>query len=127
MKELRFPHFWLIGGWVSVIAALIVCELPARYVEIPNLSDKVEHATGFALLTLWFCGIYPRLRYWRIAIYFLLFGILIEILQAVINVGRHAEVLDVCADAAGVVIGALIALTPFGNWPRWLEAIIPRR
>lgn len=127
LSELRFPRFWLIAGWIAVIAALIVCLLPAKYVEVPNLNDKIEHAAGFALLVLWFAGIYPRRRYWLIALGFLLFGIVIEFLQGDMNWGRHADIHDVYADTAGIVVGVLVALTPIGRWPRWFEALIPKR
>lgn len=127
MKDLRFPRLWLIGGWIAVVAALIVCLVPGKYVEVANLNDKVEHAAGFGLLVLWFCGIYTQQRFWRIAIYFILFGALIELLQGAMSWGRHADIYDLCADAAGATTGVLIALSPIGNWPRWIEALIPKR
>jgi len=125
LRELRFPTLWLIAGWLAVIAALAVCLAPAKYVEVPNVNDKVEHAAGFALLVLWFTGIYPRSRYWLVASGFLLLGILIEILQGDMNWGRHSDVHDVYADAAGIVAGVLLALTPLARWPRWIESLIP--
>lgn len=126
LQDLRFARFWLVFGWISVIAALIVCILPARMVEVPGVNDKFEHALGYVLLTLWFCGIYPRRKYWAIALGYLLFGILIELLQGAMNWGRHADIHDVYADAAGIAIGLIIALTPVGRWPKWIEALIPR-
>jgi VanZ family protein len=126
-RDLRFKNIWLIGGWVAVIAALVVCLVPGKYVEVPNLNDKVEHATGFVLLVLWFCGIYSRRRYWVIALSFLVFGALIEVLQGAMNWGRHADILDWCADSAGVIAGILLSLTPLQNWPRWIEAIFSRK
>jgi VanZ family protein len=127
VKDLRFPRLWLIGGWIAVVAALIVCLVPGKYVEVANINDKIEHAAGFGLLVLWFCGMYLRSRYWRIAVYFVLFGALIEILQGLMNWGRHADIFDLLADSVGIAMGVLVALTPIGNWPRWLEALIPKR
>lgn len=127
MRDLRFPRFWLAAGWISIIAALAVCLAPAKYVEVVNVNDKVEHALGFALLVLWFCAIYPRRRYWMIVVGFVLLGALIEVLQGAMNLGRRADILDWCADSVGVVVGILISLTPFQNWPRWIEALLPRK
>ena len=127
LRDLRFATGWLIGGWIAVIAALAVCLLPGKYVEVASLNDKVEHATGFLLLVLWFCGVYPRKRYWVIATGFIVFGALIEILQGATNLGRHADILDWCADSAGVIVGILLSLTPLQHWPRWIEAIFPRK
>lgn len=127
LRDLRFKYVWLTGGWMAIIAALIVCLVPGKYVEVANLNDKVEHAAGFMLLALWFCGIFVRRRYWLIAIGFILFGAVIEVLQGAMNWGRHADVLDWCADSAGVIVGVLLSLTPLQNWPRWLEAIDPRK
>jgi len=127
VNDLRFPRFWLIAGWMAVIAALIVCLAPPKYVEVPGANDKVEHALGFILLTLWFCGIYQRRRYWLVAGAFLLFGVFVEIMQAWMNVGRNGDIHDVYADIVGISAGVLIALTPIGRWPRWIEALIPKQ
>lgn len=127
MKDLRFRRLWLVGGWLAVIAALIVCLAPPKYVEVPGANDKVEHTLGFVLLVLWFCGVYQRRRYWLVASSFLLFGIFVEIMQAWMNVGRNGDVNDVYADAIGIAVSVLIALTPVGNWPRWIEALVPKR
>ncbi len=127
LRDLRFATWWLVGGWISIIAALTVCLLPPRYVEIPGANDKIEHITGFVLLTLWFCGIYPRSRYWLIALCYLLFGIFIELMQGAMHLGRNCDIHDVYADVAGIVIGVALALTPLDRWPRWIEAVIPHK
>ena len=127
LRDLRFAKWWVLGGWIAVIAATMACLAPAKYVEIPSLNDKVEHATGFALLVLWFCSIYQRRRHWMIALYFLLFGVFIEVMQGAMNWGRHSDIHDVYADAAGIVIGITLALTPLSRWPRWIEALLAKK
>jgi len=127
LQDLRFPRFWLVAGWIAVITAMIICLAPPKYVEIPGANDKVEHTLGFVLLTLWFCGIYRRRRYWLVAAGFLLFGVVVEIMQAWMNVGRNGDIHDVYADAVGITAGVLIAWTPLGRWPAWFEVLIPRR
>lgn len=127
LPELRHGRFWVVFGWVAVVAALIVCTLPARYVEVPNVSDKVEHTLGYVLLTLWFCGIYPRRRYVWIVLGFVLFGAAIEVLQSAMNLGRHGDLNDMVADVAGIGIGLLLAFTPLGRWPHGIERFVDRR
>ena len=127
LTDLRFARFWLVCGWLSVAAALVVCLLPPRMVAVANVNDKVEHTAGFVLLTLWFCGIYPRSKYWRIVLCYLLFGVLIELLQGAMHVGRNADIHDVYADTTGVVLGVVLALTPLGRWPKWIEALFFRQ
>ncbi|HVY22391.1 MAG TPA: VanZ family protein [Steroidobacteraceae bacterium] len=127
LRDLRFVRWWLLGGWLAVIAAMVVCLVPGKYVETPGLNDKVEHATGFVLLTLWFCSIYRPRRYWMIALYFLLFGVFIEVMQGAMPFGRDSDIHDVYADAAGIVIGVVLALTPLSRWPQWIEAVLSKK
>ncbi len=122
LRDLRFGRWWLVLGWLAVAAALTVCLLPPKYVEIPNANDKTEHIIGFMLLTLWFCSIYARSRYWLIALYYLLFGVFIEVMQGTMHLGRNSDIHDVYADAVGIFIGVILALTPLGRWPRKIEA-----
>lgn len=127
LRELRFARFWLFGGLIAALAAFVVCILPAPMVELPGANDKVEHMLGYVLLTLWFCGIYPRSKYWIIAVAYLAFGVSIELVQGAMNWGRHADLKDVYADASGIVVGLLLGLTPLRRWPLWLEAWVPRK
>ncbi|MBK6714693.1 MAG: VanZ family protein [Burkholderiales bacterium] len=79
--------------------------------------DKLNHAVGFAGLTLAAClacgrcnsGHLARLRdTMRPALLMLAFGALIEVLQSFVP-ERSAEWADLLADGIGVVLGALLA------------------
>ena len=124
--DLRFRRFWLTFGWAAVSIALVVSLLPAQAVEIPNANDKLEHLFGYFMLTIWFCGIYPRRQYPLIALAMILMGGLVEVLQALMNLGRHAEFNDLVADTVGICMAVVLAMTPLGNWPRWIESLIKR-
>lgn len=126
VADLRYGRFWLVFGWVSVTVAMILNLAPATIVEMPGWNDKVEHSLGYFLLTLWFCGIYPRKRFWVVMLAMFGMGIAVEILQGAMHLGRHADVRDLVADLGGIVPAVLLALTPMGHWPRWIEALIPR-
>lgn len=127
VQTLKYGRFWLVFGWLAIVAALIVCLLPPQYVEVPNANDKMEHALGYVLLTLWFCGIYPRSQYWKIAVGYLIFGAVIEMLQSWMHLGRNGDINDMVADAAGIAVGVLLGCTPLGRWPHWIEFLFLRR
>lgn len=119
---LRYRRAWMVLGWVAVAIALALNLMPSEMTpELAN--DKFEHSSGYLALTLWFCGIYPRSRYWIVAASLLGMGILVEILQGAMHWGRHADVNDVVADAVGIGIGVVFALTIFADWPRRIEAL----
>ncbi len=124
--DLRYGRFWLIFGWVSVAAAMFLSLMPITMAKMPDWNDKVEHAFGYFLLTFWFCGIYPRNRFWVVALSMLGMGAAVEVLQGAMQLGRHADVRDLLADIIGIVPAVLLALTPLNHWPRWIEALIRR-
>src|SRR5262245_60829857 len=104
LLQLRFPRLWLAVGWILVVAAVVVCLIP----NVPGtagIGDKKLHFAGYLGLTLWFTGIYPRARYWLIALSLLVMGIAIEVLQSAMQVGRNGDVRDVIANASGVAVG----------------------
>jgi VanZ family protein len=125
LQDLRFGRFWLVFGWLSVMAAMVLSLVPAQVMELPDWNDKLEHSFGYFLLTFWFCSIYPRRNHWIVGMAMMGMGLLVEILQGVMQMGRHADVYDLLADAIGIVPALLVALTPLGRWPRWLEALVP--
>ena len=81
---------------------------------------------GYFLLTFWFCGIYPRRSYWKVGLAMLGMGLLVEILQGAMHLGRQADVRDLIADVIGIAPAILLSLTPLGRWPRWLEVLVAR-
>lgn len=113
---------WTILGWIAVAVALVLNLMPGAMTP-QVVGDKYEHVVGYVLLTLWFCGIYPRSRYWVIAAGLLGMGILVEILQGAMHWGRHADVDDVVADITGIAIGLALARTILAEWPRRVEAL----
>ena len=67
------------------------------------------------VLSVWFAGLYHRKSYWKIALVLLIFGFLIEACQRMVSY-RSAEMFDVGADAAGIILGLLISLAGIGGW-----------
>jgi VanZ family protein len=113
MKPLRHRKAWLALWLCGVTVLIVVCLLPSP--DLPNLhvSDKLEHATAFALLAGSAVQLFQR---WRallvVAAGLLALGIGIEFAQALFTTTRAMEAADVAADTTGIFVGLSIALTP---------------
>lgn len=90
--------------------------------ELPkvSLSDKVEHAIAYAVLTAVAFVLFPR----RLGLALaggMAFGVLIEVLQATMGFGRDGDWRDAAANASGaaVVAGAILLA-------RWARGSSPR-
>ena len=96
---LKHAKGWLIAGWVLVVVAIVLNLMPGHDLpKVPSGFDKVEHVIGYAGLTMWFAGIYPRSRYVIVAIALFAMGVAIEWLQGEMNVGRSRDYHDVMAN-----------------------------
>ena len=126
MLSLRFPRLWLTLGWAAVAFAIVVCLVPMSELPRVNASDKTEHFTAYLLLSLWFAGIYPRARYWIIAIGLCVLGVLIEFAQGAMHLGRHADAMDVVANSTGIVAGLTLCWLGLGGWAQWVETLVTK-
>lgn len=118
---LRHPRVWLGLGWAFILFAIILSLIPGQKLPPTGVSDKLEHAAAYMLLTLWFTGLYPRSSYWRIGLSMLLLGIVIEIAQGLMPFGRQADLRDVFANSIGILLGFVIALMGVGGWAQRIE------
>ena len=122
MLPLRYPRLWLAIAWTLVALAVLVSLMPVSQLpQPPVVNDKMEHLAAYMLLSLWFAGIYPRSRYWIIAIGLCVMGVLIEVAQGAMRYGRQADILDVLANSAGVILGLGLALLWLGGWAQRIE------
>ncbi|MFO1504371.1 MAG: VanZ family protein [Steroidobacteraceae bacterium] len=118
--ELRFRRLWFVMGLALAAFILVLCLLPGKDLPQIHLWDKFEHALAYVALAFLFGGIVIRRDYFWLGVSLVAFGGFIELLQA--HVGRDAEWFDLLADAIGVVLGLLLALTPLGLWAHWIES-----
>lgn len=125
--DLRHARLWLAGGWLMIVVVVAACLLPGPDIEpvARFLPDKAEHAIAFFGLTAWFCGLYPRGRWVRVAMAFLLLGILIEVAQGTFTTTRSMDFKDVLADATGIAIALLLARAGLGEWGILAERFLP--
>lgn len=131
MLPLRYPRLWLSLGWTAVTLAIVVSLVPiSELPQPPNVSDKTEHFVAYFLLSLWFAGIYPRSRYWIIALGLFVMGVLIEFAQGAMHFGRQADILDVLANSSGIVVGLLLCWLWLGGWAQriesWIEMLLSK-
>ena len=98
------------GGRILFLTAILLItdlalqpgyEMPARLFG----PDKVEHVAAFLVLTLLGRIAWPSLPVWILAILLSLYGLGIEIAQAMDWVGRTASLADFAADGVGIVLG----------------------
>lgn len=93
--------------WAAAVFAFVMASLP-KPPQIPgDPGDKVQHIIAFAVL-----GCLARLGWtqvsgWRLLAGLSAFGALIELVQAIPALNRHADWVDWAADtaAAGCVLG----------------------
>jgi VanZ family protein len=123
---LRYPRLWMAVGLALAAVIAVLSLVPNQ--ELPDLkvSDKIEHLLAYVALGFCFASVVVRRDWFWLALALLAFGALIEVAQGVMSLGRSAELKDLLADAAGIGIGFVLALTPLGGWARWLEAQILR-
>jgi VanZ family protein len=111
---------WWTLGIGLVLLALFLCLLPSRNLGDPvNLNDKVSHALGHAAMAVYFAGLVPRPRWWKIFVFLLCFGVVVEIAQYSMDLGREGEVGDVVANNLGALTGLALARAGLANWPAW--------
>ncbi len=134
MLPLRYAGRWQLASLILLLLVLAATLMPAIWFFDSKSQawtwfrgiDKWAHGIAFLILTLWFCGLYRRESYWRVAIGLLAFGLLIEVCQRMVSY-RTAELFDVAADAVGIVVGLLIAVAGIGGWCLQVETFLEQR
>jgi VanZ family protein len=120
--SLRHPWMWLGLGWTFILLAVVASLVPGQKLPQTGVSDKFEHTVAYALLTLWFAGIYPRGSYLRVGIGMFALGVALEFAQGAMPFGRQTDPRDVVANSLGVAVGLTIALIGLGGWAQRIEA-----
>jgi hypothetical protein len=120
---LRYPWFWRIVGWALVAVVCIGSVLPERALEVLGalaIPDKVEHATSYLVLMVWFAGLHARRDSVPIAIGLVALGLGLEIVQGRLGY-RTFDWLDLAADTVGVVAGWVLSMTWLEGWCQRVE------
>jgi len=128
MLPLRHARLWRVLSILLVGGVLLATLAPAHWFFDSSdsvlswlpFADKWMHAVTFAFLMLWFCGLFQKRRYWRIAAALLSFGLFVEFCQLQVSY-RAAEWADMLANTAGIIAGLAVAVAGLGGWGPRLE------
>ncbi len=134
MLPLRHTRRWQVASLTLLLLVLAATLMPAIWYwddRFKALSwfenvDKWFHGVTFLMLSLWFTGLYRKRSYWKIGIGLLLFGFVIEACQRMVTY-RTADLMDVGADAVGIIVGLVIGLAGIGGWCLRAEERLAKR
>ena len=128
MLPLRYPKVWLTLGWLLVVGVIFGSLMPAAWVRevTPAVSDKLMHFGAYFLLMVWFAGLYPRSKHVLIAVGLVALGTALDILQGTATRTRSFELLDIAADAIGIVVALVLAAWLLEGWCLRLERLTTR-
>jgi VanZ family protein len=106
----RLPAAVRGGAYAVCVAVLLyLCLAPGKDLPAVSLWDKAEHASAWFVLTAIGLAFWPW-RPGRIAGFALVLGAVVEVLQAVMPLGRDGDWRDWVADAIGVTAALVIWL-----------------
>jgi len=98
------PIYWAFLTYMLLKPGVENMEYPFMFQGI----DKILHLSIFALLGFCFMAAFPRTKFIIYIQIMLCYGILTEILQEEMALGRSLEGLDLVADTIGVLIGYFV-------------------
>jgi VanZ family protein len=117
---------WGIGA-LLVVGAVVACLVPTQ--ELPNLfefNDELSHVVGHGALALYFAGLVPRRGWWKIFVFLLLLGALIEVTQHYMHLGREGDPRDVIANSLGALLGLAAGWLGLARWPELVVRVFRR-
>lgn len=125
--RLRWRVLWLALGW-AIAAAIVWLSLTPSPPSLDfALSDKIGHLAAYAVLMFWFCQLYASRRARAgFALAFAALGIALELLQGASG-HRSFELLDMVANALGLLTGWGAAALAGSGWLARLEARLVER
>jgi VanZ family protein len=121
-------RLWWALGCCLVGIAVLVCLLPGT--ELPGnlgLNDKLSHVLGHAGLAVYFSGLVARHAWWKVFVFLLVFGGVVEVAQYHMQLGRQGEARDMIANSCGAVLGLGLGRLGLERWPQWADRLLGRR
>lgn len=127
MLPLAHARAWIAAS-VLLLTAVVYLSLAPIGPKVPMHEnfDKLEHALAYTCLAVWFTGLLARGHYWKIVVALAALGLLIEVLQHVMALGRVADPWDMAANVVGIVAGVALAALSTGGWALKVEAWLNR-
>lgn len=120
-RELRYFRWWLVLGWLIVVAVIALSLISKVPIHIPvQYSDKVGHVIAYTVLMGWFVQLFQSRKILLLhAVFLIAMGVGLEFLQG--YSGRHFEYADMLANCMGVVLGFVLLFTPLRTLLQSLE------
>ena len=123
MISLRHPVLWMLSGLVLLLLVATGSVIPLVVVSEYDAADKVVHMISYFILMVWFSGMYARRRQAPIALTLILFGIVLEFIQAQLPY-RQFDSLDLVANATGILLGLCLSLLVLSGWCQRVERVL---
>jgi VanZ family protein len=131
LKNFRYSISWAIVILIlSGINGKYIRKIHFQWFPIPKFTDKVVHFSMYfiftALLILSLIEIYPNKKFKILFISSIIafcYGVLMEVLQKFLFIGRSAEVLDVVANTTGIIACLVIIEIYKQRKSRFLEKL----
>lgn len=108
LKNFKFPRVWKFIAFFQIITIYYLClrgSLPSTP-SLPHI-DKLFHLAAYFFLSGYLFSILSSGHFWKQVISLLVMGYSIELLQALTET-RSYELLDMLANAAGILLGPLV-------------------
>jgi len=102
---------WIFLGCLLVGSVVYLSLTPEPPAMDERFSDKLGHFAAYAALMAWWHQIDRNA--WRLALLFIVMGLLLEILQSLSGF-RQGDIFDLAANTFGVVLGWLFARMGLG-------------
>ncbi|WP_055446904.1 VanZ family protein [Lacinutrix mariniflava] len=103
--------------YTLTLSALCLIKINGIVKEMPSFNDKVGHAIAhFIFVVLWFVVFYYKLNFKYnkalayAALFSLVYGVSIELLQGWVTISRESDFKDVLANVLGMVFASLLLL-----------------
>ena len=108
---MKYSLNFIYNNWLVITIALSVVIIFFSFISVTSPStiqstDKYLHTTAYLFLTF-SASLRKPTNYILIFIYFVLFGIVIELIQQLFN--RYFELLDILANSLGVFLAIIFA------------------
>jgi len=68
-------------------------------------ADKIAHCLIFFLVSSWFCFVYSRNKIRKFAVFLILYGLGLELIQMILIPYRSFEWMDWVSDVSGILLG----------------------
>ncbi len=106
LLERKFALLTLI--WAVIIAVLSLVSINSITKEVIPSNDKLLHFVFYAILTVLLHLSIKKNKYNFLIIFIVVvYGIIIELLQAVLTKNRNADIYDAIANFLGAIVGFL--------------------